>query len=64
MTRFVVDAFNGKVDSILSKVKDDNAGTLEKAIRDAFTLVNFNGGAFRNARILESYLESRLMDLR
>ena len=62
--RFVVDAFNGKVDSILSKVKDDNAGTLEKATRDAFTLVNFNGAAFRNARILDSYLESRLMELR
>ncbi len=62
--RFVVDAFNGKVDSTLSKVKDDNAGTLEKAIRDAFTLVNFNGAAFRNARIQESYLESRLMELR
>ena len=62
--RFVVDAFNGKVDSILSKVKDDNAGTLEKAIRDAFTLVNFNGVAFRKARILDSYLESRLMELR
>lgn len=62
--RFVVDAFNGKVDSTLSKVKDDNAGTLEKAIRDAFTLVNFNGAAFRNARIQESYLDSRLMELR
>lgn len=62
--RFVIDAFNGKVDSILSKVKDDNAGTLEKAVRDAFTLVNFNGAAFRNARIHDSYLESRLMELR
>ncbi len=62
--RFVTDAFNGKVDSILSKVKDDNAGTLEKAIQDAFTLVNYNGAAFRNARILDSYLESRLMELR
>ena len=62
--RFVVDAFNGKVDSTLSKVKDDNAGTFEKAIRDAFTLVNYNGAAFRNARIQESYLDSRLMELR
>jgi hypothetical protein len=62
--RFVIDAFNGKVDSVLSKVKDDNAGTLEKAIRDAFTLVNYNGAAFRHARILDSYLESRLMELR
>jgi hypothetical protein len=62
--RFVIDAFNGKVDSILSRVKSDNAGTLEKSIRDAFTLVNFNGSAFRNARILDSYLDSRLMELR
>jgi hypothetical protein len=62
--RFVIDAFNGKVDSILSRVKSDNAGTLEKAIRDAFTLVNYNGAAFRKARILDSYLESRLMELR
>ncbi len=62
--RFVIDAFNGKVDSILSRVKNDNAGTLEKSIRDAFTLVNFNGAAFRNARILDSYLDSRLMELR
>lgn len=62
--RFVVDAFNGKVDSILSKVKNDSVGTLEKGIRDAFTLVNYNGAAFRNARILDSYLESRLMELR
>jgi hypothetical protein len=62
--RFVVDAFNGKVDSILSRVKNDNAGTLEKAIRDAFTLVNYNGAAFRKARIFDNYLESRLMELR
>jgi hypothetical protein len=62
--RFVIDAFNGKVDSILSKVKNDNAGTLEMAIRDAFTLVNYNGAPFRNARILDGYMESRLMELR
>ena len=62
--RFVIDAFNGKVDSILSRVKNDNAGTLEKAIRDSFTLVNYSGSAFRNAKILDSYLESRLMELR
>jgi len=36
---FVIDAFTGKVDSILSRVKHDNAGTLEREIRDAFTLV-------------------------
>ncbi len=62
--RFVVDAFNGKVDSILSRTKSDNAGTLEQEIRDAFNLVNFNGAAFRKARIENTYLEARLTELR
>lgn len=62
--RFVVDAFNGKVDSTLSRVKDDNFGTLEQEIRDAFNLVNHNGTAFRNARILEGYLKARTNELR
>lgn len=62
--RFVTDAFNGKVDSILSRTKNDNAGVLEQEIRDAFTMVNFNGSAFRNARILDAYLQSRLAELK
>jgi hypothetical protein len=62
--RFVIDAFNGKVDSILSRVKYDNAGTLGQEIRDAFTLVNFNGKAFRDARIRPEYLEARLAELK
>lgn len=62
--RFVIDAFNGKVDSILSRSKADNFGTLEQQIRDAYALVNNNGGAFRNARIAEEYLQSRLEELK
>jgi hypothetical protein len=62
--RFVIDAFNGKVDSILSRVKHDNAGTLEQEIRDAFTLVNYNGTAFRDARIRPEYLDARLVELK
>ncbi len=61
---FVLDAFNGKVDSILSRVKHDNAGTLAQEIRDAFTVVNYNGHAFRNARISEEYLTARLDELK
>jgi hypothetical protein len=61
---FVVDAFNGKVDSILSRVKHDNAGKLEQQIRDAFTLVNYNGKAFRDARIMEAFLAARLDELK
>lgn len=62
--RFVVDAFNGKVDSILSRVRHDNAGKLQQEVRDAFALVNHNGAAFRNARILEGYLTIRLEEVR
>ncbi|KDN96991.2 DUF4041 domain-containing protein [Pseudomonas donghuensis] len=62
--RFVVDAFNGKVDSILSRSKSDNHGKLEQEIRDAAALVNLNGAPFRNARITEEYMNSRLEELR
>lgn len=62
--RFVVDAFNGKVDSILSRTRAENFGTLEQQIRDAFALVNNNGAAFRNARITEDYLQARLTELK
>jgi DNA repair exonuclease SbcCD ATPase subunit len=62
--RFVVDAFNGKVDAILSRLRNDNYGTLEQEIRDAFKVVNLNGEAFRNARILEPYLLARIEELR
>jgi hypothetical protein len=61
---FVIDAFNGKVDSILSRVKNDNAGKLEQEIRDAFILVNHNGKAFREARICPEYLSSRIEELK
>lgn len=62
--RFVVDAFNGRVDAILSRVRHDNVGTLEQEIRDAFALVNLNGKAFRDAKVLTDYLESRLSELK
>ncbi len=62
--RFVIDAFNGRVDVILSRVKHDNYGKLEQEIRDAYSLVNLNGQAFRNARILPAYLDARLAELK
>ncbi len=61
---FVIDAFNGKVDSILSKIKKDNYGTLEQKINDAYQLVNYNGRAFRNAVITPEYLSARLEELK
>lgn len=61
--RFVLDAFNGKVDSILSRVKSTNHGTLEQEIRDAAAMVNLHGAAFKAARILPDYLNARLHEL-
>lgn len=62
--RFVIDAFNGRVEAILSRVKHDNLGTLEQEIKDAYSLVNLNGKAFRDARILPAYLDARLAELK
>lgn len=62
--RFVVDAFNGKVDSILSRGKADNHGKLAQEVRDTYSLVNHNGSAFRNAKITEGYLAARLEELK
>ncbi|WP_299772454.1 DUF4041 domain-containing protein [uncultured Pseudoteredinibacter sp.] len=62
--KFVLDAFNGKVDSILSKVKHDNYGKLEQEIKDSYTVVNMHGEAFRNARITELYLTARIRELK
>ena len=62
--RFVLDAFNGKVDTALGKAKTDNFGTLQQEIRDAYELVNHNGRAFRNSRIQEMFLEARLDELK
>ena len=61
--RFVTDAFNGKVESVLARVRHDNAGTLLQEIQDGYTLVNHNGEAFRKARISEHYLALRLKEL-
>jgi hypothetical protein len=62
--RFVTDAFNGKADSILARVRSDNFGTLRQELHDSAALVNHNGAAFRNARINESYLALREDEIR
>lgn len=62
--RFIIDAFNGKVDSILSTVKSTNVGVLQQKIRDSYSLVNYLGLAFRETRITEEYLAECLEELR
>ena len=62
--RFIIDAFNGRVDAILSRTRHDNYGTLKQELRDAFALVNLNGLVFHDARILPAYLDARLAELK
>jgi hypothetical protein len=62
--QFVIHAFNGGVDATLTRVKSDNYGILGQRIRDAFSIVNKDGSAFRNARILPAYLDARLAELK
>jgi hypothetical protein len=54
---FVIDAFNGKVDTVMSRVRHDNYGKLLQKLKDAFRIVNHNGQPFRNARILPRYYD-------
>lgn len=61
--RFVIDAFNGKIDSILAKARHSNYGTLSKQVKDAYQIVNHHGKAFRDTRITEQYLECRMTEL-
>ena len=61
---FITDAFNGKADSIIASAKHDNFSTLRQKLTDAFNIVNYNGMAFRNARINENYFQLRLEELR
>lgn len=62
--KFILDAFNGKVDTILSSVKHDNYGVLQQKIKDSYQVVNNLGKAFRNAVIAEEYLNARLEELK
>lgn len=60
---FAVDAFNGKVDSILSKVKHDNYGKLKQGVLDAFALVNHNGQPFKTHELPTCICKPALMSL-
>ena len=61
---FVLDAFNGKVDSIMSQVKPHNHDKLEEQIIDVYNIVNHNGKAFRDAHISKAYLDATLEQLK
>ena len=48
----------------MTTVKRNNYGTLRQQFLDSFRIVNQHGEAFRNARITDIYLQSRLNELK
>ena len=61
---FVLDAFNGKFDSITARLRDNNYRKLKQEVLDSFATINLNGKAFKDARITDAYLEARLDELK
>jgi len=62
--KFVLNTFDGKVDTILSRVRPGNQGKLIQEIKDACALVNKDGEVYKNARIEKEYLDSRLEEVK
>lgn len=61
---FITNAFNGRADVYVSRLRHDNVGKLIQALRDDFILLNNYGQAFRNARITQEYLNLRIEELK
>jgi len=54
---FILDAFIGKAEAIVSKARKDNYGKLRQELIDVYSLVNLNGLGFRTS-IYKSFLEA------
>lgn len=63
-SRFVLDAFNGKADAVLSRARKVDVGTLRQQLLDAFGIVNLHGAAFGEARVTRPYLDARLEEVK
>jgi hypothetical protein len=62
--KFVLSTFDGKVDTVLSRLKPNNQGKLIQEIKDAYAMVNADGEVYKDARIQEEYLDSRLEEVK
>lgn len=61
--RFILEAFNGKVEEALADIKNENFGILSKQIKDCFRIINEDGMKL-GVWISEPYLKNRLEELR
>ena len=56
--------FNSRADLYLAQLNTENLGELLQALADDFTLLNAHGVHFSQARVLDSYLQLRLEELK
>ncbi|WP_111884819.1 hypothetical protein [Acinetobacter sp. CFCC 11171] len=56
--------FNSRADLYLAQLNTKNLGELLQALADDFTLLNVHGVHFSQARVLDSYLQLRLEELK
>ncbi|QOW48903.1 MULTISPECIES: DUF4041 domain-containing protein [unclassified Acinetobacter] len=56
--------FNSRADLYLAQLNTKNLGELLQALEDDFTLLNAHGVHFSQARVLDSYLQLRLEELK
>ena len=61
--RFILEAFNGKVEEALADIKNENYGILAKQLKDCFRILNEDGVKL-GVWISEPYLQNRLEELR
>jgi hypothetical protein len=61
--RFILEAFNGKVEEALADIKNENFGILSRMIKDCFKIINEDGMKL-GVWISEPYLKNRLEELR
>lgn len=61
--RFILEAFNGKVEEAIHNIKNENYGVLSQQIKDCFRAIN-EDGAVLGVRISKEYLDNRLSELK
>ncbi len=61
--RFITDAFNGKIDSLLTRIRHEPYAALRQEAMDTYNEVNLGATPFKT-RITEAYLDARLDEIK
>jgi hypothetical protein len=64
IVRFLMNAYNTRVETVLSKVKTDNMGKLRQELNDVLHLFNSQSAVFSSATVSKEYHAARLDELK